>query len=119
MTTENVKKSPKRATKLFVLEGENDMQDVEREPAILETACNWRIVVDLPGVVYNFSSHIAITGERPDLVLWSESLKLVILNELTVPSECSTKEAYARKSEKYGKPVACATKSATEAGRWT
>ena len=70
MTTENVKKPPKRATKLFDLEGEDDKQDeVEREPAILETVCDWRIVVDLPGVVYNFPSHIAITGERPDLVL--------------------------------------------------
>jgi len=105
MTTENVKKPSKRATKLFVLEGENDKRhEVEREPAILETACDWRIVVDLPGVVYNFPFHIAITGERPDLVLWSESLKLVILIELTVPSECNTKDANARKREKYGKP---------------
>ena len=53
---------------------------------------------------YNFPAHIAITGERPDLVLWSETLKLVVLIELTVPSECNVTDAYRRKSEKYGKP---------------
>jgi len=86
-------------------EGEHDKATkTRREPTILETACDWRIVVDLPGMHYNFPAHIAITGERPDLVLWSETLKLVVLIELTVPSECNVTDAYRRKSEKYGKP---------------
>ena len=60
--------------------------------------------MDLPGVHYNFSAHIAITGERPDLVLWSETLKLVVLIELTVLSECNITDAHQRKSKKYGEP---------------
>ena len=105
MTAKMVKKPQKRGLKVFVKEGEKD-KDVKtkKEPVILETACDWRIMVDLPGVPYSFPAHIAITGERPDLVLWSETLKLVVLIELTVPSECNVMEAYQRKSEKYGKP---------------
>ena len=38
------------------------------------------------------------------MVLWSETLKLVVLIELTVPSECNITDAHQRKSEKYGKP---------------
>ena len=105
MTAKNVTKVPKRGTKVVVKEGKHDKATkTRREPTILETACDWRIVVDLPGMHCNFPAHIAITGERPDLVLWSETLKLVVLIELTVPSECNVTDAHRRKSEKFGKP---------------
>ena len=105
MTAKKVKKVQKRGMKVFVKEGEHDKATkTKKEPTILETACDWRITVDLPGVHYNFPAHIAITGERPDLVLWSETLKLVVLIELTVPSECNITDAHQRKSKKYGEP---------------
>ena len=46
MTAKNVKQVPKRGTKVFVKEGEHDKATkTRREPTILATACDWRIVV--------------------------------------------------------------------------
>ena len=93
MTAKKVKKVQKRGMKVFVKEGEHDKATkTKKEPTILETACDWRITVDLPGVHYNFPAHIAITGERPDLVLWSETLKLVVLiRSATLPMPISAR----------------------------
>ena len=87
-----------------MLEGETAKKTSRREPALLETACDWRVTVDLPGLQYKFPLHVAITEERPDLVLWSESLKLIILVELTVPAERNVRSANAKKKYKYGQP---------------
>lgn len=40
----------------------------------------------------------------PDLVVWSDSLRVVIMLELTVPSERGVRAAYERKEHRYGKP---------------
>ncbi len=48
-----------------------------------------------------FPPEIAATTRRPDLVLWSHSLKSVYITELTVPWENSTEEAYERKKLRY------------------
>ncbi|XP_053391723.1 uncharacterized protein LOC128554473 [Mercenaria mercenaria] len=45
--------------------------------------------------------NIIQTNLRPDIVLWSQSPKKVILVELTVPWEERTEEAYERKLAKY------------------
>ena len=105
MTPNKVRKRPTRGYKAFVQAGGSvKKSNVAKEPSLLELACDWRIIVDLKGMPYAFPAHIAITEERPDLVLWSESLKLVILIELTVPSERNVLGAHAKKSQKYGKP---------------
>lgn len=48
-----------------------------------------------------FPSEIATTNLRPDLVLWSSSLRTVYIIELTVPWEAAVEEAFERKSLKY------------------
>lgn len=48
-----------------------------------------------------FPSEIATTTLRPDLVLWSPSIKKVYIIELTVPWEDSMEEAYERKHLRY------------------
>lgn len=66
---------------------------------LLQEAKNWEIKVDLgkklifPDVVH--------TNLRPDIVLWYQSPRRMILVELTVPWEGRTEEAYERKLSKY------------------
>ena len=80
----------------------------KKPPAILDTACDWHITVDLPGIEYNFPSLIAVTSKRPDLVLWSHARKLIILMELTVPAERNAVAANGRKTLRYDGPGALA-----------
>ena len=63
------------------------------------------ILADLPGTVYTFPPSIALTDERPDIVLWNGST--VHLVELTVPFESGLEEASSRKQAKYEDLVAC------------
>ena len=57
---------------------------------------------------YEFPLSAAVTGKRPDLVLWSESLRVVLLIELTVPAEKNVRAASTRKRERYqGLAEAC------------
>ena len=44
---------------------------------------------------------IVQTTLRPDMVLWSEEAKNIILTELTVPWEEGCEQAFERKSAKY------------------
>lgn len=53
-----------------------------------------------------FSPEIATTTLRPDLMLWSPSLKKVYIIELTVSWEDSIDEAYERKHLRYAKLAA-------------
>ena len=56
-------------------------------------AQDWKMLVDI-GQQLIFPPEIAATTLRPDLVLWSPSLKAVYITELTFPWENSTEEAY-------------------------
>ena len=58
------------------------------------------IKVDL-GQKLRFPAEIATSNLRPDLVLWSASLKQVYIVELTVPWESAVEEAYERKKLRY------------------
>ena len=63
------------------------------------------IKVDL-GQKLRFPAEIATTNLRPDLVLWSASLKQVYIVELTVPWESAMEEAYERKKLRYAELAA-------------
>ena len=67
---------------------------------LLSGANDWKVAADLSKPL-SFPSHIAITNERPDIVIWSDSTKRVILAELTVPWEDNMEEAYERKKTRY------------------
>ncbi len=53
-----------------------------------------------------FPAEITSTNLRPDIVLWSPSLKLVYIIELTVPWEGAVEEAYERKKLRYAELAA-------------
>ncbi len=61
---------------------------------------DWKMLVDI-GHQLIFPLEIAATTLRPDLVLWSPSLKSVYITELTVLWEDSAEEAYERKKLRY------------------
>ena len=62
----------------------------------LEGACDWEMQVDLGGKLV-VPQEIVCTRQRPDIVLWSVSQRIVYFIELTVPWEDSVEEAYERK----------------------
>jgi hypothetical protein len=57
------------------------------------------IIADLPGAYYSFLPSVALTEERPDIVVW-DSIK-VHLVELTVSFETGLEEASQHKQIKY------------------
>ena len=61
---------------------------------------NYQITVDLDAS-YHIPSHIASTDLRPDIVMWSDLKKTVLLIELTVCFETNYAEARERKRNKY------------------
>jgi hypothetical protein len=65
----------------------------------LDGATDWNMDVDL-GKKLVFPS-IVQTNLRPDIVLWSEKGKKLIMIDLTVPWETRCEEAYERKKTKY------------------
>ena len=73
---------------------------------ISPTAC---LTYDLG--TYIFPQHIVATDLRPDLVWWDDSLKKIVLMELTVCFESSFQHAAERKTTKYEDVVARARSS--------
>ena len=66
----------------------------------LRCAQDWEFLFDLgEGLV--FPPEIAATNQRPDIVIFSRSLRQVILIELTVPLEDRVSDAHSRKHDRY------------------
>lgn len=85
----------------FVQEGQKKPSSPPvRSEGQLAMALDWKMLVDI-GQQLTFPLEIAATTLRPDLVLWSSSLKSVYIIELTVPWESSAEEAYERKKLHY------------------
>jgi hypothetical protein len=82
----------------FVKEGEKKTK-VTCSTSLLQESSNWEMRVDL-GKKLVFPE-IVHTNQRPDIVLWSQSPKRMILVELTVPWEENIDEAYERKMARY------------------
>nr|BAC82598.1 reverse transcriptase [Takifugu rubripes] len=88
----------------FVRAGEKAQQQPSSFGGLLTTARHWKLQVDL-GRQLNFPEHISATSLCPDMVLTSESMKQVVLVELTVPWEDRLEEANERKRAKYANLV--------------
>ena len=86
----------------FLKEGEAPTPHTRRPPGqkLLGGARDWKVVADLKEAL-QFPHHIVQTRERPDIVVWSDTAKRVLLVELTVPWEENMLEAYERKKTKY------------------
>ena len=61
-------------------------EDLKRVKAhqCLDNDGDWQVSCDLDEQMV-FRQHVVLTNQRPDLLLWSDKLKKVILMELTVP----------------------------------
>ncbi|CAC5407387.1 unnamed protein product [Mytilus coruscus] len=84
----------------FVKEGEKGQKKSVEGSGILGTATDWQMLVDLKQKL-QFPPQIAVTNQRPDIVIWSASTKQAILLELTVPWEERIQDANERKRLKY------------------
>ena len=62
----------------------------------LAAEMDWKMAADLQEALH-FPHHIVYTRERPDIVIWSDTVKRVIIVELTVPWEENMEEAFERK----------------------
>ena len=75
--------------------------------ALLERADDWKVHADLNAPEYGqmentlFPPEIVPTAERPDLVIWSSSIKTVIWVELTSPWEENMEENHFYKKSRY------------------
>ena len=83
----------------FVKTGETNKAPKTHRSSILDGTTGWNMEVDL-GKRLVFPD-VVQTTLRPDVVLWSETGKKLIVIELTVPWETRCEEAYERKKAKY------------------
>lgn len=88
----------------FVKAGVQPPPSRKTQTGLLGTARDWQLRVDL-GKQLKFPENIMETTLRPDIVLFSDTSKQVIMLELTVPWEERIEEASERKREKYAELV--------------
>ena len=69
--------------------------------SLLDGANGWKILVDYDRCKIVFPPEIYATPERPDIILWSGSLRRILLIELTVPVEGGIEAASIRKVGRY------------------
>ena len=65
----------------------------------------FQVTVDLPDHHYSFPQDIAPTTLRPDIVWWSEEMKVMWILELTISFETVMDQAHSRKVVKYDELV--------------
>ncbi len=97
----NKAESPPRHRTAFVKEGaQSRSYSSTSRTNILSSATDWRVKTVLDGKGGS-PREILMTALRPDVVVWSEVAKEVIIGELTVPWEGNIDEAHERKLAKY------------------
>ena len=84
----------------FIKAGEEPPTKKDQTSGILHLATDWLLLSDL-GNNYIFPPQIAITQLRPDVVIFSKSLKRVVLVELTCPCEENMNSWHNSKMGKY------------------
>ena len=84
----------------FVRAGEKPPTSKRTYKSLLSSAPDWQLKIDV-GSRLKFPSNIIDTSLHPNMVLFSNSSKQVILYELTVPWEEYMDEAHERKANKY------------------
>ena len=83
----NKKSTTQRGSIKFVKEGETKaLQEKTGQTSYLDGANDWKLMVDLDRNL-KFPMEVAVTNQRPDMVLMSNSTKRIGLIELTVPNE--------------------------------
>ena len=88
----------------FVKEGERPKKGkVTYKSGLLSAANDWILAYDNISNPLVFPHHIAQTSLRPDIVIYSNTTKQVILLELTVPAEDNIIQRHMDKENKYAK----------------
>ena len=83
----------------YANEGGENTAKCKRKQCLYNSG-EWQLSCDLNEQM-TFPPHIALTTQRPDMVIWSDKLKTVILMELTVPWEENFSHAHERKLDRY------------------
>ena len=98
----NIKPStPKKSNAIhFIKAGDNPPKYRQNPTGILHLASDWVVISDL-NENYVFPIQIALTELRPDVVIFSKSLRRVILVELTCPCEENMPSWHSTKISKY------------------
>ena len=87
----------------FVKQGSSSPKSTTHRPpsCLLDQANDWQLLIDFDENNIVFPPHICSTNQRPDIVIWSNSLKFVILIELTCPAEENIEAASILKYARY------------------
>jgi len=98
-----VKATRKAFEASFVRKGERKQRGNQPPltPGVLACANDWKLRVDFDAKKVEFPPTILATSLRPDIVLWSEMSRVVLLIELTCPAEEGMAAAQLRKETKY------------------
>jgi len=101
---QNTKQPKSRPTKItFVAAGSRPTTRRDNTAfGLLCCANDWKLLVDYTDKPIIFPPNITATDQRPDIVIWSDTVKSAILIELTVPCEDNIVDAEFRKKNKYG-----------------
>lgn len=99
------KKIPVKSAIRFIKAGTKPSKTKKPRPNILSPASDWELRVDLRARLI-FPDHIVKTLLRPDLVFFSNTMKTVVMWELTVPWEENILEAHEWKKSKYDELLA-------------
>ena len=84
----------------FLKEGERPVRKKTKISNLLNGARDWKICADV-GTRLHFPVHIVRTHQRPDIVVWSDAKKCVLIIELTVPWEGNIEAVHEQKSDRY------------------
>jgi ubiquitin carboxyl-terminal hydrolase 22/27/51 len=95
------KKSAPKGPISFVKPGSSKSKTyVNQDFGILAQANDWQLLADLDRQLV-FPKHIVDTKERPDIVIFSNSIRAVLKIELTCPGEENIEFSNAYKTDKY------------------
>ena len=92
--------SPGRHKVIFVRVGSSKQLQTKNKVTLLSSAPDWQLLVDLERQT-KFPVHIVGTNLWPDIVMFSNSTKKVIMWELSVPWEENMESMHKRKIAKY------------------
>ena len=85
----------------FVKSGQNSVRRSEKPFGLLEKTRDWVLLADIGACKLIFPPEIFATSERPDIVLYSFSIRTVILIENTSGCEENHSENHGLKTDKY------------------
>ena len=100
------KANPQRKKKWLVFKSKNSryttpQRNLEEDSSVFDQAEDWVLVHDEDEMKKGFPQHIVNTPQRPDIVVFSDTLKTVLLIELTCGDESNFESQRARKEARY------------------